>query len=459
MRSMMDGTTPFAARLLTKARRTSCIVMLLSFAACVDAPTTPAPVSPVILRSPAAQASSRMDAENVAARTLAKQFASMRESRVTAEHKLLATVFLASGAGERLSETTTGSRATDVVPLSSIAKRVRPLEIYMPVRKHRDSWRGSDDILVAVQLEEADQILAYDINGNEIKLSSTEPPSRPVIAVVGAEADFSRALDAKVRPAKSGQTGAVGTLDIWSVNCDPNLPAPLPCDGPPTGGGPSTPPSLLAPTPTARGLWVQTIDLNDDGENWVRGQPEIEAFVHVVYPNGTTEEIGISGQYGDGQRYFDINTQNWTRQSWNANSEGMLLSGDTMDMIEAAGGSFSIHFWEDDKDARKVVTKEPKWWERVGAGLEVVGSVGKLKKNSALCAKSGGALIVNCIEIANDVLKIVVKFTKILDSADDELGILQLEEPWPFAPAYPKGRLRVGSEFGDNGYVVMINVD
>lgn len=105
------------------------------------------------------------------------------------EHKLHLRSFL-EGRGAPLlqaAERRTGTRSNNIL---QALQDSRELELYMPVSGHRAKWTVDVVPLVIVALSDDDQPVAYDAAGNAQPLSREHPPTRPVIAAVPLETDF-----------------------------------------------------------------------------------------------------------------------------------------------------------------------------------------------------------------------------------------------------------------------------
>ena len=77
------------------------------------------------------------------------------------EHKLQLTAYLQSKDGRALLDRMVAANGGTERDLLETVAGVRPLEFYMPVRKHRESWTGNEEVLVVSQLEESDPIVAF----------------------------------------------------------------------------------------------------------------------------------------------------------------------------------------------------------------------------------------------------------------------------------------------------------
>src|SRR5215211_2110265 len=91
------------------------------------------------------------------------------------EHKLELSRYLNPGRISRLSSAS-GKSASE---LASALQTVRPLEFYMPVAAQRESWTGDANVLVASQLEEGEEIVAFDVKGRTVALTEASAPSIP----------------------------------------------------------------------------------------------------------------------------------------------------------------------------------------------------------------------------------------------------------------------------------------
>ena len=84
-----------------------------------------------------------------------------RLSGATYEHKLLLSNFLQSSRTQ-LSENLKSRLQASGVNVEWMRNELRELEIYMPIRQHRRTWMSHQPVQVAWQLEQGDQIVAYN---------------------------------------------------------------------------------------------------------------------------------------------------------------------------------------------------------------------------------------------------------------------------------------------------------
>ena len=65
------------------------------------------------------------------------------------------------------------------------------IDIYFPVKKHRESWKAGDDLLVVgfipTDKNSKEPVTAYDIKGNEIVLSQDTAPETPTLVIYPSE--------------------------------------------------------------------------------------------------------------------------------------------------------------------------------------------------------------------------------------------------------------------------------
>src|SRR5438067_7502599 len=110
------------------------------------------------------------------------------------EHKLELTSYLRSRDGKallnRLAALTSGGENEIFGTLAAI----RPLEFYMPVAKHRESWTGKADVLVVSQLDQWTPIIAFDQAGKEVTLDRKVPPAQPTLSILPVETRFDQPM-------------------------------------------------------------------------------------------------------------------------------------------------------------------------------------------------------------------------------------------------------------------------
>jgi len=124
------------------------------------------------------------------------------------EHKLELRQYLDPARLARLSSAS-GKGATE---LASALQTVRALEFYMPVASQRESWTGDPNLLVASQLDDGEEIVAFDLKGRQVAVTESSPPSTPTLTIVGLETRFNEPVDPKKWQNVNDQGGkAIGT--------------------------------------------------------------------------------------------------------------------------------------------------------------------------------------------------------------------------------------------------------
>src|SRR5215211_6517726 len=125
------------------------------------------------------------------------------------EHKLELRQYLNSGRLARLASAS-GKAASS---LASALQTVRALEFYMPVAAQRESWTGDANVLVASQLEEGEEIVAFDVKGRTVALIEASAPSIPTLSIVPVETRFNEPLNTNTSQNINSRGGrAIGTM-------------------------------------------------------------------------------------------------------------------------------------------------------------------------------------------------------------------------------------------------------
>lgn len=200
-----------------------------------------------------------------------------------AEGKLHFLSYLDTSGGPLLAEMVRVSGLTDERLLQLVAE-VRPLELYMPVPRHRRTWTGGDDLIVAGALREDHALIGVAPHGGRVVLSGTAPPETPVLALVPVES-----FDARGQPYRwSGRRPSQPSRHDFELQtqegetCDPETaidPCPDSGGGVSGGGGWSTPSNAVF----TRGIGVREIASHlrtyNDHEPWVKGAPEYRLII------------------------------------------------------------------------------------------------------------------------------------------------------------------------------------
>jgi hypothetical protein len=256
------------------------------------------------------------------------------------EHKLQLATYLQSKDGRALLDRMVASNGGNEGDLLETLAGVRPLEFYMPVRKHRESWTGSEDVLVVSQLDESEPIVAFDANGSEVAVDRNNAPEQPTLSIVPVETRFDQPMPSGSKNVRDQNGNAIGTLEPMAIKGSSLIACGTECGG--GGGGGSAPPSI------APGLYLEFSRILDMKEPWTRGEPEIE--VHIQGPRDASspkagEDLSCSGEHA--YQYPKVFNQD------NGFWEGrvMLFSRDeTNAFISKFNQGFHVLFWEDDND-------------------------------------------------------------------------------------------------------------
>ncbi|HET6764870.1 MAG TPA: hypothetical protein VFH27_14395 [Longimicrobiaceae bacterium] len=253
-------------------------------AACADS-TIPGPPSSAVSASRSVAAADEHAAAQEVARAVAMalQDRGMRErvrndmrKSLLKEHKLDLSEYLHGNGGILLAKMAQQS-GTPREHLLDLLSTVRPLEFYMPVAAHRESWAGGPDLLVASRLDESEAPVAFTAAGERLALDAAAPPTTPTFVLVPRETDFTQTLDpTKVKNVNDRGGTTIGTLMVVEDPCagGGTMIVPDTCDGGGGGGGGGT------YTPPPAGIYFTEMVVYDNNEPWSSGSPEVE--VHII---------------------------------------------------------------------------------------------------------------------------------------------------------------------------------
>ena len=266
------------------------------------------------------------------------------------EHKLELAPYLRSNDGKVLLDRMVKSNGGSQSDLFRTLSAIRRLEFYMPVAKHRESWTGNSDVLVVSQLDEPDQIVAFDESGREVRLDRNVTPAQPVLSIVPIETRFDQPLSpVGSRNVRDKDGSAIGTLEpvhlkrsnigVCDVACGAGE-VDVSTDGSAGSGG--------AISAIPQGLYLEFSRILDMKEPWYRGDPEIE--VHIQGPNNLSaptraDDLSCSGEHAyDPRKVFDQNGGFWEGRV-------MLFSADEVAAFaNRFQQGFHVMFWEDDNE-------------------------------------------------------------------------------------------------------------
>jgi hypothetical protein len=255
------------------------------------------------------------------------------------EHKLELSSYLRSKDGRALLEGMAAQTRGGESDVFGTLAAIRPLEFYMPVEKHRESWTGKADVLVVSQLDESEPIVAFDEKGGQVALDRKVAPAQPTLSIVPVETRFDQPMiPAGSRNVRDQNGSAIGTLEPMALKGSSLIACGETCGGGGGGGSPPIPP----------GLYLEFSRILDVKEPWFRGDPEIEVHVHGPTSLGNPTygaDLSCSGEHAyDFRKIFDQNTGFW---------EGRVLlfsADETAAYTSRFTEGFHVFFWEDDND-------------------------------------------------------------------------------------------------------------
>ncbi|HWL40863.1 MAG TPA: hypothetical protein VNO75_11555 [Gemmatimonadaceae bacterium] len=337
-----------------KRRGLAGLILVTVFAACADpadritAPgaepadlLAPDSKSPVVTERAALEKLGRLIAVSLGERKMRHKLKKHLRAAPFKEHKLELSAYLRSADGqELLTKLSGGEKKSDAV--LTLLGQIRPLELYMPVRKHRETWIGDGELLVAVQLEEEDPIVAFDGRGKSRHLDAAAPPEQPTISIVPVETRFDQPMPVGSRNVNDLNGAAIGTLEAPQVKTSSiGCAACLDDDPGGVGAGEGAGPGIVPP-----GLYLEFSRIVDAMEPWIKSEPEIEVHIHgpsTLNNPRVGDDLSCSGaRVFDNRKYFDQNDGFW-------NGRVMLFSQEETARFNALfGDGFHVMFWEDD---------------------------------------------------------------------------------------------------------------
>ncbi|MCC6930143.1 MAG: hypothetical protein IT359_14255 [Gemmatimonadaceae bacterium] len=252
-----------------------------------------------------------------------------------AEYKLDLAMFLRGAGAQLRSAAALRGGTTDAALLSELST-LPGLEFYMPVAAHRKAWTGGRDLIVATQLDDTDEPIAWDLNGARVSLSLAAPPQTPVLVLVPIETDFARVLTPE-RVAARGNPQRE-TIEDPATPSSPTTYA-VQCDTPDCGGGGGGNSTFPA------GLYITFQRLVDKGEPWTLGAPEIEVHIHGPQTSSAPQygaDLACSGDRVGFPRGFNQDDAFW-------NGEALLFDQSQINAYNAIqSNGFNVSVWEDD---------------------------------------------------------------------------------------------------------------
>src|SRR5438132_4743251 len=263
------------------------------------------------------------------------------------EHKLELKSYLQSKDGrallDRMAALTSGGETAVFGTLAGI----RPLELYMPVAKHRESWTGKADVLVVSQLDQWTSIVAFDEAGKEVTLDRNVAPAQPTLSIVPVETRFDQPMPASTsRNARDQNGSAIGTLEPMQLRSSSVIACDAECGGDGGGGGGGVVGGGGSSGTIPPGIYLEFSRILDAKEPWFRGDPEIEVHIQGPYMGNAptyAEDLSCSGEHPyDWRKAFDQNDGFWSGRV-------LLFAEDEVQaFIQKFSDGFHVMFWEDD---------------------------------------------------------------------------------------------------------------
>lgn len=221
------------------------IALAISLAACADSPTgtleAPTQVSGSVAVVTPSEAYSVAQGLALAMRDPAIRglvHSAMRGSRFS-EHKLVLQDLLTTPEGERVLAATAARLGQTLNAVKSSIANLPALDFYLPFKGHRQSWKSTSDVYVAVTFDpDAPAITAYGTNGQTLTLRKGDGvPAVPLIILHPAEPKSTRSDLLANGDEELIESPTVGATR--SIASAPAGPAFLvePCEGCGGGGG------------------------------------------------------------------------------------------------------------------------------------------------------------------------------------------------------------------------------
>jgi hypothetical protein len=280
-------------------------------AACSDIPSAPnSPVASMNAAASSASAEQRTLDQIARAVALALQDQGLRQRikndmRHSAhhEHKLDFRSYLNGQSGGILLAKMAKETGRSRDELLALVNKVRPLEMYFPVKNHREGWTGGADLQVLGHLNASgDPTVAFALTGATVSVDGKDAPATPTLAIVQRETDFSEPLDlSRVRNVRDKGGQSIGTymdcqeevISAQSASDDQSIA----CGGEIGGGGGGYTPPPTSTTPryrTSQGFGLREVMTeyrqHGDLEGWFSGNPElyVEVTSHAGSPGDQT---------------------------------------------------------------------------------------------------------------------------------------------------------------------------
>jgi hypothetical protein len=225
---------------------------------------------------------------------------------------------------------------------SEVIERLPDLEMYLPVPEHRESWAGTDDLLVVGFIETDEEIrgrggyTAFTTRGEPLLIPHGEVPTRPVLAIYPVETAFGSTGEEP-----SGETSATlaatdGGLSYIIV--PPPEPAPAGYCG--------------SETTTDAYVYICKINIPNIGqyEEFLRGAPEVAVLTRAVTVNSSNVPSSWTDIGCNNEDKSDASRLNMDNDTWGGRAR--VAPRTTIQAEQAAGKRTFIMVWEDDNGSK-----------------------------------------------------------------------------------------------------------
>lgn len=233
------------------------------------------------------------------------------------EHKLFLEKYLRGNSGGILLAKMAKETGRSRDELMGLLQGLGPMEFYMPVVAHRQSWTGGANLQVAGMGEASTTLVGFDLAGSRVILSPVEPPATPTLVIVPQETDYRRALNpAKSRNVNDGGGQAIGTLlSVDEGDCINRYCLPEPCDECWTTAPPPPPPPPSPGPVQQRGISVEEFITHmraiNDHESWPSGDPEFYLLLAGTHSNGVAYTARVNIPEGPWSGPNDDDNRQW----------------------------------------------------------------------------------------------------------------------------------------------------
>jgi hypothetical protein len=196
------------------------------------------------------------------------------------------------GPGRALLQAMSRQSGMSVAALEELLAQADSLEMYLPVQEHRAAWKGMEDLLVATQYRDHEEPVGFNLAGEPVSLSATQPPATPTLALVPAE-DFSADGTPSRRGLALGRDGQ-STQDA-SLVLESGVEQAL---------------AENACMPPHRGVFVTSVEIAGDYEGWLMGAPEYE--FHLARVQDFRQQLRCAGSGSTGPYHWNMDGTKWT---------------------------------------------------------------------------------------------------------------------------------------------------